>query len=571
MQKFYALTLVLALLLSLATGCTVGSDTGATQSETTVSTDGEATSQTTAEEDNTQTAAKVLRWGTSSAPSGVFNPLLTTDAYNYPVTAKVFDSLLDVSPDYVWEPRLATSYDLSDDQLSITLHLRDDVKWHDGETFDADDVKFTLEFIAHPDYAGTLGNNVSALKGYEAFHSGAADSLAGVEVIDPYTVKVSTETPYAPIIASICSDIFIIPEHIWSQVDIKTAENETELLRNPVGTGPFVMGEFVPDQYVTLVKNQDYWGGEVKLDQIIIQAVNIDTVAAMMAKGELDYMTLFSLDPEEIAFYEDNDLIFEEMPETAYQMMVVNTQREILSDKYVRQAFMYAINRQAIVESLIYNFGVVGTQVFPPNFWAFPGDDVLNDYAYSPENAIKVLTENAGWEYKDDIMYKDGEPVKLTLLYPSGNKARELSAPVIQENFKQIGIDLEIQMMEFKTLLEQINDEDPDAFDLCLIGMGVSLDGDASRILHSDSIFNGLNFARYSNPEMDSLLESGLSVLDRDQRKAIYKELAILDNQELPYVYLYNFSTGIVMSSKLKNWQKNVYNVEYNIADWDIE
>lgn len=523
---------------------------------------------------NEAPAAKenVLRWGTTSAPSGNFNPNLTTDSYNFIVSNVIYETLLELNPSADFEALLAKSWTVSDDQKTVTFNLRNDVTWHDGEAFNAEDVKFTLEFVASKGFAGAVSGAVKPIKGYEAFHNGETAELAGVKIVDPYTIAVTTEDIYAPVLSALGDSVKILPEHIWSAVKPEEAGEATALLRNPVGTGPFKFGEFVADQYTTIVRNENYWGSTAKLDKIIFQVINVDTVLAKLINGEIDYVSLYSLDPDDVKAYKENGLKFYTAPETAHQMLVVNNQNEILNNKYVRQAFTYAIDRKGIVENIVHGYGRVGNQIYPQDFWLYPGDDAINHYEYNPDKAIELLTTKAGWVQKDGKLYINGEPAKFTLIYPMGNKARELSAPVIQENFKDIGIELDIQLMEFKTMLGKLYEEGSDAFDLSLLGLGIDTHGDVTRNIHTNAMFKeGYNFARYSNPELDKLLDAGIKTLDRNKRIAIYKKVAKIINEEMPYVYLYNWSQGIVTSPKLRGMVLNNYDYEYKIENWTMQ
>lgn len=564
-KRGFSLLVITLLIISFITGCSgkdvvePPKDTGSKPAETIPETKPEV-----AEE-------KVLRWASLAAPSGEFNPLLKTDDYNAYITGVIFESLVNLSPEMEFEGLLAKSWEVSEDSKSVVFHLREGVKWHDGEPFTADDVKFTYEFIADPEYTGVQSSQISEIKGVKERKEGTATELEGVEVIDPYTIRITTGEVYAPFLANISSSIAIIPKHIWSKVAMADVDSATELLRNPIGTGPFKMSEFVPDRYTIVEKNTDYWNGEAKLDKIVFQVVNPETVLAQMLNDELDYLEIHTIDPDDIKMYKDAGFTFEEVQTTSYQMMVPNNQDPIINNKWLRQALTYAIDRQGIVDTILHGFGNVGTQIYPPHFWAYPGDSEINMYEYNPEEAIKLLTEKLGWEYKNNKMLMAGKPVKFKLIYPSGNKARELSAPIIQENLKKIGIEMDIEMMEFATMLEKLANQSADAFEFSLLGIGLGTDPDATKLLHSDYIFNGLNFSRYSNPELDKLLDEGMRYLDIEQRRPIYKEVSKLINEEMPNIYLYNFNYGMIKSPKLKGKNPHPNSFSYNAVNWSME
>lgn len=558
-KKGLSLALVILLIISFITGCSQGSTK-----------DGSTTTDS-GTKDNEVIGEKILRRGSISAPSGVFNPLLTNDDYNAYISNLVYENLVTLTPDLEYESVLAESWVISEDSKSITFTLRDGVEWHDGKPFTAEDVKFTYEFIADPKYPGPYGSYISAIEGYEARKSGEATELAGVEVLDEKTIKITTDEVFAPFLEKICFWIHIIPKHVWSEVAMENVNEATELLRNPIGTGPFRFGEFSPDQYAIVEKNTKYWGTEAKLDKVIYQVVNPDTAQAQLLNGEIDLVPITTMDPDDITMYEDGGFKIVETFNNAYQNMIINNQNPVLNNKWVRQALAYGTNRQGIVDAILHGYGNVANQVYPTFFWPYPGDDVINQYEYSPEKAIELLTEKAGWEYKDGKMYIDGNPAKFTLIYPTGNKARELSAPVIQENLMEIGIEIELQMMEFATMAAQLEEPRPDAFDFALMGHGIGADADVRTFLHTDFIGSGANYPRYSNKELDKLLEEGIKYLEIEDRKPIYTEVSKIINEEMPTLYLYNWSAGMAMVPNLTGVVSHPFTSAYNAVNWDLE
>ncbi|MDC7223013.1 MAG: ABC transporter substrate-binding protein [Spirochaetales bacterium] len=415
-------------------------------------------------------------------PSGNFLSLITSTDNDFLVTDLVFERLITINDKNELIPALAESWDIGDDSKSVTFHLRKDVKWHDGEAFDAEDVLFNWKFIADPGYTGPLYSNLQPIIGAEAYHNGEADEISGVEIIDPYTIKISFDEVYASVLTMVGTKANLIPEHIWKDIDPAKAPEMTELLRNPVGTGAFKMEEFAPDQYVSLSAYEDYWQGRAYLDRIIIKATNQDTAQAELLSGQINYMYLSDFNPDDMELFASEDIQVLSTVGGSYQFMGVNHQLADFQDVKVRQALMYGIDRQGMVDNLLYGYGELLTQPLPTSSWAHPGLEKLNMYEYNPEKAIALL-EEAGFTYKDGIMYKaDGEQLKWILKYPSGNKTRERSAPVIQQNLKDIGIDVELQIMEFATMFEQLNNDD---FELFLIGFGAGVEPDQARFCNT--------------------------------------------------------------------------------------
>ncbi len=543
-RKILALSIALLMVLSVVlVGCDLGSLTG-----------GKA-----------QVGGTVRRaiW---SAPPGVLHPSLYEDSYDNYVLSLIYEGMVQMNPDMEYESCLAEKWKVSDDQKSVTFTLREDLKWHDGKPITTEDVLFTFEFIAHPDYTGSRYSGVSAIKGIEAFHTGESDTIEGIEIIDERTIKITTEEIYAPFMLDIGSRT-IVPKHIWGEIPVAKASEQTELLRNPIGSGPFMMKHFEPDQYVELVAYEDYWDGRPNLDNFIITVVNQETAQAQMINGEIDFMDMSSLNNDDISFLEDGGVIVKQLTSDGYQYMGLNNRLDIFKDKNVRQAFAYAINRQAIVDDILDGNGSVCNVPLPPGHWAYPKKS--KEYKYNKDKAIELF-EKAGWEYKDGKMYRNGNPVKLTLKYPSGNKVREASAPLIQQNLADVGIEVELLLMEFGTLLDQVVTEQD--FEMFLMAWSLTPDPDGTEIWHSDYINpNQFNFAGFVNDKNDELLEEGVKYLSVKERKPIYEDWGKLMNEEMPIVYLYSMNKGFALNPKLKGLKLYSFADYYQVHKWYLE
>lgn len=563
MKKRISLLLVVLLLMT-----TLLSACGSSEPATEAPAEGNGTETTepaepaeTPEEDKYGGTLIRASW---NPPSGNFLSLITSTDNDFLVTDLVFESLVKITDKNELVPGLAESWDIADDSMSVTFHLRQGVKWHDGEDFDADDVYFNWKFIAHPDYTGPLYSNLVPITGAEAYHNGDAEEISGVEIIDQYTIKVNFDKVYASVLTMLGTKANMIAEHIWKDVEVGKASEQTELLRNPVGTGAFMMDEFAPDQYVSMVAFEDYWAGRPYLDRVIIKATNQDTAQAELLSGQINYMTVSDFNPDDMALYESEGIQVMSTVGGSYQFMGVNHQLADFQDIKVRQALMYAINRQGMVDSLMYGYGEILTQPLPSSNWAYPGADKVNAYEFNPEKAI-ALFEEAGYEYKDGMMLRpNGEQLKWVLKYPSGNKTRERSAPVIQQNLKDIGIDLELQIMEFSTMFEQLNNDD---FELFLIGFGAGVEPDQARFWQTGAKYNLMNF---EDAENDRLLDEGIAYIDTAKRGEIYGQWGVYLNQQLPAIFLYTPELGCAVSPDLRGaTAPNV--LWYGANTWYIE
>jgi peptide/nickel transport system substrate-binding protein len=507
----------------------------------------------------------VLRYAMGTAPSGVFNPAFITNNYDRQIAHVTYEKLVDLMPSLEYEGELATDWSVSDDNRTLTFNLREGVKWHDGEDFTADDVRFTFEFMAHPDYSGSLFSNIAEIEGIQEYKDGTADSISGIEVVDDYTIKITTSNVFAAFLYEIAGQ-FIIPEHIWSTVSVADAANATDMLRAAIGTGPFKMSEYAPDQYVELVKNEDYWGGTPQIDRFIFVVVNPETQQMQLTGGEIDFLTTTDLNPDTMKFYEDSGMQIHTtlIYNGAYQVIEVNNQHPILGNKYVRQALVTAIDRESIVEFIMNGYAVVADTAYPPSSWAYP--EGLNKYPYSPENAIDLLVNEAGWEYTDGTMYADGEAVKFELLYNGDNPIRAQIAPLVQEYWKEIGVELEITSMEFSTLLDF---EATGDYELAMIGNGGGVD--PSSVSNELASFGGFNTSLYANEVTDEWFREGATYINVEDRQPIYYQIAQQINEDMPYLFLYHWNEAQVYRSDLVGVQPHNLSNFYKVQDWQFE
>lgn len=512
---------------------------------------------------STERTDKIVRIAQWNPPTGLFHPELLTSDYDSSVADLVYETLVTFTPNFEYEPALAERWEISEDNRSVTFYLQPEAKWHDGQPVTAEDVKFSLMFVGHKDYTGPRYSNVEQIVGMDAWHKGEADDVEGIEIIDEKTIKITTVQPFGPFLYQI-GGRYVLPKHIWGDVEVATADQRRDLLENPIGSGPFVFKEFVKDQYVALEANEDYWGGRPKVDGIVIQAVSQDTAQAQIIKGEIDIMSVSDFNPTTIKALEDAGVQIKTAGLVAVQYMGVNHRIPDFQDKRVRQALAHAINRQSIVDDLLYGEGNVADNPFPKTIWAYPGDDVIKHYNYDPERAIELFQE-AGYTYENGVMSKDGKPVKWTLKYPSGNKVREKAAELIHQNLKDIGIEIELMLMEFQALSDACAQGD---FDLFLMGMGTSFDADQLYIWGPGSTFN---YGGWSSEKSLELLRKGVSVVDIEERKPIYKEWAIYMNEEIPWIWLYNWNGGLAVTGDLQNVQYYAGGSYYNIVNWEFK
>ncbi len=496
-----------------------------------------------------------------SAPEGKFNINYYESLYDGNVNDLLYDGMMSYTESLELEFNLAKDVEIAEDNLSFTFYLREDVKFHDGVGLTAHDVAFTFKNMLHPDYTGVRTSNWLLIEGAADYRAGDADDVSGIQVLDDYTIKfvlTQTDAPFFPRVAT----WGISAEHAFDGYAVADYVTSPAVTTKPIGTGPYKFVEYRTDQYVELVRNEDYHRGKPYIEKIIYKIVNQEVAIGQLRNGEVDFINVSA---DNLSMVEAmNHVNVMKWESFGYQYMGINTTHPFLSDKRVRQALAYGIDRDGIVEGLLDGQGQVLNQPFPSMSWAFNPN--VSEYEYNPAKAAELLAE-AGWT-KDGAWLKNakGERFEVTLKYPTGNKVRINSAVLIQENLSQLGIKVNLEIYDFPTLVTMVyTDKD---FDLYLMGWSLSLDPDQTGIWGADTAWNAVQFV---HPDSLRLMQEGRSVLAIEERQPIYQEWAALLNEELPYVFLYQQNDIVAINDRVKNAQPNFLSFQFNIHEWWLD
>lgn len=564
-KKLTPIVLALAMLLVFV-GCTQKPVTPPSETNAAGTAAPEATQEGTASAGtkNVKTrTSNILTYATRGAISGKFHPDFSVAAgQDRFVCFVLYEPLVRTGANNEIKGVLAESWEISDDQRTVTFHLRQGVKWHDGEDFTAEDVKYTYTASATPGYMGYFVAGPQQIEGVEEYANGQADEISGIKIIDDYTISITTKDVYGAFFYQIGELVSIVPEHIWSKVSPDKQHEANDIMKNPIGTGPFAFQEFVPDQYVSLVKNENYWNGTPKIDGMIFKPMSPDVGPSAVISGEADMHQTGMMNPETIGMLTDAGCTVQELWWTSIRYLILNNDRPFFQNKLARQALAYAIDRQGIAENIYYGYGRVENTCYAADQWGTPDASRINAYEYNPEKAKELFVE-AGFTYQDNILYFNGEPAKLELIYPIGNPNTEKVTLVIQQNFKDIGIDLTVTPMEIAShnaLCQEGN------FDMGMLGNG-SVDPDMTWIYASNG---ASNYQRYRDPKLDELLAEGLKYVDQGKRQPIYEELAVYINDVLPMIPLVSWCDGLIVAPGLEEVkaQEEAAYIFANLENW---
>ncbi len=450
-----------------------------------------------------------LIYGLTLTPSGIDPHVNASSELGIPLTS-VYDTLVWQDLDGEFVPGLAKSWEVSDDGLTYTFHLRDDVVFHDGTPFNAQAVKFNLDRIADP-----------ATKSQKAvFMLGPYRST---EIVDDYTVKVHFKEPYAPFLDSL-SQVYL---GMASPTAVEKWGADYQL--HQVGTGPFMMKEYIPKDHLTLVRNPNYnWAptifnhqGPAYLEEIEFRFfVEPATRALALEGGEADVMgEIPPHDAERLAKDPAFTLVPVAIPGQSLQFFL-NTEKPPTDDLRVRQAINYAADKEAIVKAIFKEYSPVAHG--PLNAFTMGYDEsVVGMYEYDPAKA-KALLEEAGWVDSDGdgIREKDGQSLKLEAYLMGWGYVPEV-AQLLQAQLRAVGIEMESQVVAYPAALEAAR---KGKHNLIPFGLSSS-DPDILRtFFHSSNADSGFNWSKVRDPRLDELLESGARTLDPDRRKELYAE-----------------------------------------------
>lgn len=495
-----------------------------------------------------------LMLGTTAAPT-LFNPYYSTDTSSSTLEGFMFSGLVTVDEDFNPEGDLAESWEFSDDGLTWTFHLRENVKWHDGEDFNADDVVFSYGIPLDEEYVGPRGLPF--------------EIIDEINKIDDYTVEFVLSEPYAPFI-TITAQFEVLPKHILGDVPIEDLGKDKFNTKEPIGTGPFKFKEWKEGEYIELVANEDYYLGKPKLDGIIYKIVpDMNTLMAQLEVGDIN-MTGISPQYIETAkkLEEKGKVVVTSGPANAFEYIGYNLRNELFQDKKVRQALTHAIDKESIVTAILDGAGTVADGPGSPANWAFNPD--MPKFEYDPELAKKMLKE-AGWEPNSEgILEKDGKKFEFVLKTTSANEVRQQIAEVAQQQFKEIGIKTTIEVLEWSAYVEQTSPPNWN-FDAMVAGWSIGSDPDPTWFWHSSEIENGLNYNGYSNEKVDELLSENTKISDLEERKNIIAEADSIVAEDQPNTFLYYVEGSLANSPTLHGPSYNASNTYYKIHEWYID
>lgn len=458
----------------------------------------------------------ILKVGLSADPAEL-DPHKTSLTAAWHVIEHVYNGLVTTNAALEPVPSLAESWDISEDGIEYTFHLRQGVNFHNGRAFVAEDVKYSYERIRDPETASPVQPEL--------------ESVDSIEVVDDATVKIVLKAADSSFLAKLMgSSLAIVPSEV--------VEAEGDLMNNMVGTGPFKFVEYVPNSMLVVEANAEYWEeGLPYLDGIEFQIVPDNTArTTALTSGTVDFIEYAAAQDMSI-FESDDSVMVTGDQNTNIRYFAFNTTKEPFDNPLVREAISMAVDRGPIIDAAIFGAGQPTNIIFPATYWAGYESEIP---AADIEGAKAKLAE-AG--------YPDGFTTELHSWsqYPFLSNA----AIVLQEQLKQIGIESELRFEENAVYLENYFASN---FDISVTGTSAYVDPNdvIYQNFHSSS---STNAAGYNSPEMDEMIMAGMTETDQAARAAIYKDIQELIKTDLPWVNLFIASQYEAMKTYVMDYE----------------
>lgn len=545
------LSLLLAGVMALGLTACGASNAGAAADET----GSAAVSTESASSDTAASGEKIINVGVTNT-IGSLNPLLLNGGeINKYATGLMFLPLMELDADLNFEGMLADSI-TTEDNKNFIVHIDDAATWSDGTPVTADDVVYTALRLASP----VIGNTAMMYYVFEGvgddgFVEEGAESIDGIQKVDDKTVQFTTkeEMPITTFENSYARYLLTLPKHVieqYSEEELSTADwfNHPDVV-----SGPFIVTDFDVDHYISYEANKDYWKGAPKIDKLNIKIVDGSQLYAGLQSGEIDItqQTMSDIPQEDYESVEALDNV-----EVVYGSPVTNQsvfiQTKNVPDVKVRQAMLYAIDRQQILEELLNGHGEIvdGFLSSASPFY----DDSLTPISYDPEKA-KALLEEAGWDGSQTIRF----------YVNSGDSTFVNAASIIAAEWAAVGIKAEIQTVDFATLMSVAGTEDYDVLAVQYTYAPVDPYPDVAWLLGGEGSWTG-----YSNDTLSEALTKSQLTSDPEETKELFSVVDKKVQEDVPMFSAYVISAQGAVSKRITGATPSVYGFFNDVQNWDV-
>ncbi len=508
-----------------------------------------------------KTGANTPAYGDTMVEASIGNvssliPNITSDQSSHEVGDLMYNGLVTLGRDLELAPELAKSWTFSKDCLTLDFKLHERVKWHDGAPFTADDVVFTWATLINPKTPSPYKSDFN--------------DVERVDALDRHTVRVTYKKPYAKAVLSWA--IPMLPRHLLERwVKDGKIKEAPQNWSAPVGTGPYRFKEMKSGEKVVVVANPDYFKGKPHVSRIVYRIIPSQATIFLELKAKgVDLASLTALQYTRQTQYPAFEKAYNKYRYAvgSYTYFGFNLKDKRFADRRVRLALAHAINRQELLDGVVQGLGRRATGPFRPGGWA--DNPNVKGVPYDPKRAAALLAE-AGWTTRNaaGVLVKDGQPFTFELLTNQGNDERKKIAEIIQASLRELGVGVEIRVLEWAALLkEHIKKRQ---FDAIVLGWGTGADPDQFVVWHSSqSGPDDLNHISYANPEVDALLEAGRSSCVQADRARFYHRLHEVLAEDQPLVFLYWRDALPAVSSRLFGINPGPAGIKWNLDTWFV-
>jgi len=478
-------------------------------------------------------------------PQGLFNPIFGQTVYDRYVYEIVFDSLVEYGLDASIENSLADSVTVSEDGLTYTYKIKEGVTYSDGTPVKASDYLFVMKLLHDPAYDGPSDIHSAHIVGGQEYYDGKSDTISGINIISDTEFSV-TVSEYNALTPMSLGGVYLLPEHYYGagykHGDLQSIK---ALLDKPLGSGQYILTDYKPGQEVVFVANENYFKGAPKVPNLIYKVTSSVTDIAMLQSGETD-MNDFTISADNVeTLVELGYLDVNVHLNNGYGYVAFNMENPKFSDKKVRQALTYGLNRADVVEGIYGPYAEVINIPQSKESWSATTEGI-NTYDFDTEKA-KALLDEAGWVVgSDGIREKDGVKLEINFSATADNPVIDALIPIMTLNYEELGVKLIAETLEFNAIMEK---KDRGDYEMFFAAWGLTPDPDNTIFITGGA----QNDFGYSNPRVDELMAAGKKEIDIEKRKPIYHEMYQLINDDAPFIFLYQRTNGTASNARVDN------------------
>jgi len=483
-------------------------------------------------------------------PSNLISAL-SSDSASHAVAIQIYVSLLKYDKNINLVPYAAEYYEVLNGGTLLKFKVREDIFWTDGVQLTAEDVEFTYKMMIDPKTPTAYAGNFKLVKAFRR--------------TGQFSFEVEYDQPFAKALVTWAMDI--MPKHLLEGEDLLN----TKYSREPVGAGPYMLKEWVPGSLIVLEANPNFFEGKPLIDQVVYRMIpDMATQFLELKAGNLDAMDLTPLQ----YLYQTSgpgwDGSFNKFEYLAfgYSFLGFNYKHLFFKDVRVRKAIDFAIDRREIVKGVLFGLGEPANGPYKPGTWQY--NNAIKPRKHNLAKSRQLLAE-AGWTDSDGdgLLDKDGVPFSFSIITNQGNAQRIKSGVIIQQRLKDIGIEVDLRTVEWAAFIKEFVDKG--RFDAIILGWNILQDPDIYNVWHSSmAVDGGLNFTRYTNPELDDLLERGRHLVKQEDRKPIYDKVQQILFDEVPYCFLYVPKSLPIVQARVQNIKAAPAGISYNFEKWWI-